>query len=63
VHDFGFTLRFWELRPRLLYPRPFYYVVLLLNLLLRVSWSLTISPGFFGVPSPRHKCIPTGMLS
>jgi len=45
VHDFGFTLKFWQLRPKLFYPRPFYFVALLANLLLRLSWTTTISPG------------------
>jgi len=49
VHDFGFTLKFWELRPKKLYPDPVYYFVLVANLLLRVSWITTISPGFFGI--------------
>jgi hypothetical protein len=49
VHDFGFTLKFWELRPKKLYPDPVYFFVLGANLLLRLSWTITISPGFFGV--------------
>ena len=49
VHDWGFPLRFWKLRATLLYPRPTYFVAIALNALLRCSWSITISPGFFGV--------------
>ena len=49
VHDFGFTLKFWELRPKKLYPDPVYFFILGANLLLRLSWTVTISPGFFGV--------------
>ena len=49
VHDWGFPLRFWQLRATLLYPRPTYFVAIALNALLRCSWSITISPGFFGV--------------
>ena len=49
VHDWGFPVRFWELRLTLLYPRPVYFAAIGANVLLRCSWSLTISPGFFGV--------------
>lgn len=28
VHDWSFSLHFWELRPRLLFPRPFYFVAI-----------------------------------
>ena len=49
VHDFGFTVKFWELRPTLLYPRNFYFFAMLGNLILRCGWVITISPGFFGV--------------
>ena len=49
VHDFGFSIRFWTLRPRLLFPRPVYIVILTANILLRMSWAVSISPGFFGV--------------
>ena len=39
----------WRLRPRLLYARSHYYAAIVVNVLLRCSWALTISPGFFGV--------------
>ena len=32
VHDFGFTVKFWELRPKLLYPRKFYCAFRLIHI-------------------------------
>jgi hypothetical protein len=48
-HDWGFGLG--TLRPRLMYPRPFYYFAVAANAGLRCSWALTISPAFFHLGS------------
>eukprot|EP01119_Soliformovum_irregulare_P018492 TRINITY_DN5689_c0_g2_i1.p1 TRINITY_DN5689_c0_g2~~TRINITY_DN5689_c0_g2_i1.p1 ORF type:complete len:732 (-),score=185.05 TRINITY_DN5689_c0_g2_i1:22-2217(-) len=34
----------YHLRPKLMYPRPFYYIAIVLNFFLRGAWTLSISP-------------------